>query len=139
MEDLYLSEQGDLAVSHNGDIQLTPTPWRNTVQQAYIRCMTDEGDFLVYPTLGASLSKIYGMPQSPSTGNYGVQLIRAALGRELNYLEGNVADVRAVPTGPQTIRFDVFIEVNSNQNIRLSVEQLLDGSALANEVPVVPL
>lgn len=122
MPDLYFTEEGDITVSHSGDIAVTPTAWRDDVQQAHIRIMTDEGDYRLYPALGASLSKLYGMPQSPATGKYGEELVRAALEREGRFV-GLPISVRAVPTGPQTLRFDVVILSGSREQIRLSVEQ----------------
>lgn len=120
--DLYFSEEGDIAVSPSGDIATTQTPWRDDVQQAYIRVMTDEGDYMLYPDLGASLSLLYGMPQSPETGNYGVALITSALNREGRF-GGRPFMVNAVPVGPQTLRFDVEITSGSREQIQLSVEQ----------------
>lgn len=122
MADLYFTDEGDLAVSQSGDIALTDTAWRDDMQQAYIRVMTDRGDYLLYPELGAALSELYGMPQSPDTGRYGEELITAALNREGRF-NGRPFTVKAVPTGPQTIRFDVFIISGSRQQIQLSVEQ----------------
>lgn len=122
--DLYFTEEGDIALSPSGDIALSDTPWRDDVQQAYIRVMTDEGDYLLYPELGASLSFLYGMPQSPDTGSYGEELIKSALNREGRFT-GKSFDVRAVPIGPQAIRFDVDIISGSRDVIRLSVEQNL--------------
>jgi len=51
MPDLYMDESGDLAVSPAGDLAVTQTTWRDDVQQAYIRIMTEMGDFEVYPEL----------------------------------------------------------------------------------------
>lgn len=120
--DLFFTEDGDIARSPSGDIAISDTPWRDDVQQAYIRAMTDEGDYLLYPNLGASLSLLKGMPQSPETGQYGAALIGSALTRE-NRFTGATFDVKAVPVGPQAIRFDVNIISGSREQIRLSVEQ----------------
>lgn len=122
MPDLYFTEAGDITVSHSGDLAVTPTPWRDDVQQAHIRIMTDEGDYRLYPRMGATLSNLYGMPQSPGTGKYGEELVRSALDREGRFV-GSPISVRSVPTGPQTLRFDVIILSGSREQIRLSVEQ----------------
>jgi hypothetical protein len=119
-----MTEAGDLAVSASGDLAYTMTPWRDDVQQAYIRMMTDDGDFLVYPTLGASLSKLWGKPQSPETGQLGVDLISAAMDRESRFA-GKRYSVKAIPTGHQVIRFDVSIVSGSQEQLVLSVEQNL--------------
>jgi len=122
--DLYFTEEGDLTLSPSGDLATSNTPWRDDVQQAYIRVMTDEGDYLLYPELGASLSLLYGLPQSADTGAYGEELVSAALNREGRFA-GKPFVVKAVPVGPQAIRFDVDITSGSRDAIRLSVEQNL--------------
>lgn len=124
MPDLYMSEDGDIAVSPEGDLALTYSSWRHDLQQAYIRAMTDEGDYLLYPELGASLSKLFGMPQSPQTGNEGVNRLQAAFDREAAFV-GKKIEINAVPTGYQSIRFDIFITSGSREQVRLSVEQSL--------------
>jgi hypothetical protein len=124
MADFYMTEAGDLTVAASGDLAHTQTAWRDDVQQAYIRMMTDDGDFLIYPMLGASLSKLWGKPQSPETGQMGVNLITAAMDRESRFV-GRRYTVNAVPTGPQTIRFDVAIISGSQEQLVLSVEQNL--------------
>lgn len=122
MADLYFSEAGDIAVGHDGDLSLTQTPWRDDAQQAYIRVMTDIGDYLLYPDLGASLVRLRGMPQSPATGKFGVDLIMAALQREARFVGKNI-HVDPVPTGYQSIRFDISITSGNREQLLLSVEQ----------------
>lgn len=123
--DLYITEAGDLAVSSNGDLAMADTPWRDDVQAAYIRVMTDPGDFTLYPLLGAGLSNLYGMPQTPATGQTGVTLIQSALDREGRFL-GKPTTITPVPISYQTIRFDIAITSGSREQIKLSVEQGLD-------------
>lgn len=123
--DLYFTEEGDITVDHRGDVAMTDTPWRDDLQQAYIRVMTDIGDYLLYPNLGANLSELYGMPQAPKTGSYGEELINAALNREGRFV-GRPFRVTSVPTSPQTIRFDIDIVSGSRRHIQLSVEQDLE-------------
>lgn len=122
MADLYFSEEGDLAQSPSGDLAITPAQHRDDVQQAYIRVMTEQGDYLLYPDIGASLTRLYGMPQSPQTGAYGEKLIRDALTRDNRFI-GQGFTVKAVPIDFQTIRFDVFLNSGSRSQIRLSFEQ----------------
>lgn len=120
--DWYFSESGDIKVSPGGDIAMTDSSWRDDSQQAYIRIMTEPMDFLLYPSLGAELSLLYGMPQSESTGVYGATIITEALNREGRFI-GKAFNVKPVPTGPQTIRFDVFIQSGSRSSLILSIEQ----------------
>jgi hypothetical protein len=62
------------------------------------------------------------MPQTEATGQYGAALIEEALNREGRFI-GKPIRINAVPTGPQTIRFDIFIESGSRSQLILSVEQ----------------
>lgn len=123
--DLYFNETGDITKSPDGDIAITPTQWRDDLQQAYIRMMTDTGDFLLYPDLGASLSLLYGMPQSQETGDYGVALINSSLEREGRFI-GRRIEVKPVPISYQSIRFDVFLTTGTREQMQISVEQELE-------------
>lgn len=131
--DLHFNELGDIEVAPNGDIRLTEGNWRDDLQQAYIRMMTDIGDFDIdinhsggtCKSLGADLSRLYGMPQSPTTGQMGVSLIESSLTREGRFAGRNM-EVQAIPTDHDKIRFDCFIPSGDRGRIRLSVEQDLD-------------
>jgi hypothetical protein len=97
---------------------------QSDVQQAYIRLMTEPGDFYVYPLLGIDLSLLYGMPQSLETGEFGKKLIQTGLQRE-GIFKGRNIKIDAVPTGRDTIRFDVHIISDIDQPVVLSVSQTL--------------
>ncbi len=122
--DLYFTAEGDVSLSSSGDLALVQSSWRDDVQQAYIRMMTDEGDYLLYPKLGASLSKLFGKSQSPATGAFGTTLIKGALDREQRFINKKF-NIKAVPVSHQSIRFDVFITSGSRDQVRLSIEQSL--------------
>jgi len=124
MSDLFLTMSGDLLVNGNKDIASVNLGSQNDVQQIYLRLMTEPGDFYVYPSLGTDLSILYGMPQSQETGNLGQRLIREALERE-NIFAGRNIEITSVPTGPDSIRFDVHITSDTNEPIVLSVTQNL--------------
>lgn len=124
MSDLFLTVSGDIAINGSRDIALTSSSFQNDVQQVYIRLMTEPGDFYVYPTLGVNLNVLYGMPQTPETGEVGKRMIRAALDREGAFRGKNIS-INAVPTSRDTIRFDVHVVNNSNQPVTLSVNQNL--------------
>jgi hypothetical protein len=124
MKDLYLTESGDLRVGPNGDLALTDDNFRHLGQQAHIRMMTNIGDHLLYPRLGADLQQLYGRPQSQATGEFGKRLIQNALERE-GVFSGLNLTIKAVPTGPQAIRFDVFVRSNSGTRLLLSITQNL--------------
>lgn len=124
MSDVYLTLNGDLLINGSKDIATVDSPIRNDVQQIYIRLMTEPGDFYVYPLLGVDLSKLYGMPQTPETGEFGKRLIKSALDRE-SVFKGRNIKITAVPTSRDTIRFDVHVVTDLDQPIVLSVSQSL--------------
>lgn len=122
MPDCYISDEGDIQVSTTGDIALTDTNWRDYGQQAFIILMTPITDFTMYPTLGTELESIIGMPQTEETGQYGSELIRAALTRNGKF-NGIPVAVKAIPTSLQSIRFDIYVTVGSRSQMILSIEQ----------------
>jgi hypothetical protein len=94
------------------------------IQQIYLRMMTEPGDFYIYPQLGIDLSRLYGMPQSRETAEFGKALIRAGIQRE-GLFKGRNIQIKAVPTSPDTIRFDIHIISDIDEPIMLSVSQNL--------------
>lgn len=138
MPDLQITDDGDLMVDAMGDLRVVESRYHNYAQQAYIRLMTEQGDFVVYPRLGASLVKLVGMPNTPATAEYGRTLILDALNRE-GVFDGVGLDVVPVPTGRFEIRFDIYITAGSREELILSITQdlqmleLESGLLLANE------
>jgi hypothetical protein len=124
MSDLHFTLSGDILIGGNKDIVLTNSSMQSDVQQAYIRLMTEPGDFYIYPLLGIDLSLLYGMPQSQETGEFGKKLIQTGLQRE-GIFKGRNIKIDAVPTGRDTIRFDVHIISDIDQPVVLSVSQTL--------------
>jgi hypothetical protein len=125
MADLYFDLSGDLKLSPNKDIASTQSRSQNDIQQIYIRLMTEPGDFYSYPNLGSDIGIIYGMPQSPNTGEIGKRLIRQALSRDDIFLGRNIT-IESVPTSRTSIRFDVHVVDNSQGPITISVTQELN-------------
>ena len=125
MADLYFDLSGDLKLSPNKDIASTQSRSLNDIQQIYIRLMTEPGDFYSYPNLGSDIGIIYGMPQSPNTGEIGKRLIRQALSKDDIFLGRNIT-IEAVPMSRTSIRFDVHVVDNSQGPITISVTQELN-------------
>jgi len=124
MSDLYLTQEGDLLIDGNKDIARVTDSLQNDIQQVYLRLMTEPGDFYVYPLLGIDLSIMYGMPQSKETGEFGKKLIRSGLQKE-GLFKGRNIKIDAVPTGPDTIRFDIHILSDIDRPVVLSISQNL--------------
>lgn len=125
MADLYFDLTGDIKISPNKDIAMVQDSSQKDVQQIFIRLMTETGDFFSYPQLGCDLSALYGMPQTPATGEIGKRIIRAALEdpNKGGIFKGRNISIEAVPTSANTIRFDVHILDNALQPVTLSVTQ----------------
>lgn len=121
MSDFYFDETGDIRVASNGDIAHTETERRNVAQQTYIRMMTQPRDFLLYPNFGIDLDSLKGQPQNARTGDLGRALIMGTLKKD-PYFKGRNIKVNAVPTGPQTIRFDIYVTVGIRDELALQVE-----------------
>lgn len=124
MSDIYLTQNGDLLIDGNKDIARVSDSLQNDIQQVYLRLMTEPGDFYIYPLLGIDLSLLYGMPQSRETGEFGKKLIRSGLQRE-GLFKGRSIKIDAIPTGPDTIRFDIHILSSIDRPIVLSISQTL--------------
>ena len=124
MSDLYFTLNGDILIGGNKDIVLTNSSMQSDVQQAYIRLMTEPGDFYIYPLLGIDLSLLYGMPQSAETGEFGKKLIQTGLQRE-GIFKGRNIKIDSVPSSRDSIRFDVHIISDIDQPVVLSVSQTL--------------
>jgi len=120
--DLYFSESGDLKLTPTKDIALTDSDWRDNAQKAYIILQTTPGDFTLYPRLGAELSRLYGLPQSKETGDLGIKIIEEALTRS-NTFNSSSLSIKAIPTGPQTIRFDIYVVSGVKKNMMISIQQ----------------
>lgn len=124
MSDFYLNLTGDITVNGFGDIATVQTQSEKDIQHVYIRLMTEPGDFYIYPQLGTQLSMLYGMPQTPQTGDFGKRLIRAALEREGVFRNRQIT-IEAVPVSADEIRFDVYLTGNLNEPTVLSITQNL--------------
>lgn len=124
MSDLYFSLNGDIVINGNKDVAMVSSTLQADIQQVYMRMMTEPGDFYIYPLLGIDLSLLYGMPQTPETGEFGKRLIKAGLQKE-GLFKGRNIKIDAVPTSRDTIRFDIHIISDTNQPITLSVTQSL--------------
>lgn len=124
MSDLHFTMTGDILINGNKDIAATSSSAQDDIQQVYLRLMTEPGDFYIYPSLGTDLSVLYGMPQSKETGEMGKMLIRAAIERE-DIFRGRSIVIDAIPTGSDSIRFDVHMITDKTDPIVLSVTQSL--------------
>jgi hypothetical protein len=122
--DLYFTNDGDLAVATNGDIAVTITEQEFVKQQAQTRLATEQGDFVSYPNLGANLQTLIGLPNTQNTARVGQQLIERAISYD-GLLPRGRATVEATPTAPDTIVFNVSIPIGNRQSVQLTLTQIL--------------
>jgi hypothetical protein len=120
--DIYITPSGDFAVASNGDLATTTGDVQQLEQQALLRLATQKGDFPPYPSLGASLQRLVGMPNTEATANFGKTLIINALKRDKTI--GDVS-VDVWPTSPTTLRFQVKIVYGKERSVTLTLDQLL--------------
>jgi hypothetical protein len=143
MSDLYFTESGDIALNSVGDIATTASydygpstkgdkayiaSARHYSQQAFIRLMTESGDYTMYPNLGASLEdRLAGLPNTPETAEFGKSIILASLrSADSPLLSISNPTIKAVPIGPQAIRFDIYLTIGSRTELALSIQQKLN-------------
>ena len=124
MSDLYFTLDGDFIIDGEKDLGLAPSSLHEDIQQIYLRLMTEPGDFYIYPQLGIDLSRLYGLPQTKETAEFGKALIMAGLQRE-GLFKGRNIKITAVPTSRDTIKFDIHIVSDIDEPIMLSVSQNL--------------
>ena len=63
--DLYWTSRGDYLIGNEGDIMDTKyDPLRSLVQELRTRVEADQGDWVVFPTVGADLRDYVGEPNS---------------------------------------------------------------------------
>lgn len=92
--DVFLAPNGDLAIE-NGDLALADDV-QEKLQMARCRVLTDAPDWFHHPNLGASLSDLFGEPNSEATARDGVDRIVSALTYDGYFSPGEVG-VEAVP------------------------------------------
>jgi len=124
MSDLYFTLDGDFVIDGKRDLGLAPSSLHEDIQQIYLRLMTEPGDFYIYPQLGIDLSRLYGLPQTKETAEFGKALIMAGLQKE-GLFKGRNIKITAVPTSRDTIKFDIHIVSDIDEPIMLSISQNL--------------
>lgn len=83
------------------------------LQFIWSRMQTENPDWRPYPNVGADLTDLIGMPNTPETARLGEDLIL----RSLTYdgaFKRNDLEVNAIPVGPFTLFFDVKLKRGDN-------------------------
>lgn len=122
--DFHMTDSGDIAVSSNGDIAITSSNSERIRQQAHLRLVTETGDFVPYPKLGANLQRLIGLPNTEKTGNFGKDLIERALTYD-GFVTRGASDIEATPTAYNEITFEVKIPNGVRESLLLTLTQVL--------------
>ena len=122
--DFYLTENGDLAVSNQGDVAITPTQQEQIEQQCRMRLATQRNDFVVYPSIGADLQRLIGMPNTRATGLFGRKLIERGLSYD-GFVPKGKLKIEGYPTNIDTIVYDVAVPWGAREYINIRIEQIL--------------
>jgi len=122
--DFYLTDDGDLAVSNQGDVALTQTPQEQIKQQCNMRLATQRNDFVPYPEIGASLQRLVGLPNTKNTAVLGRKLIERALCFDGFVPKGRLK-IDSYPTNIDTIVFEVAVPWGIREYVNIQLEQIL--------------
>jgi phage baseplate assembly protein W len=126
MIDLSITDNGDLQVASSGDLAITTHKYSADLQQTFMIVRTERGDFIPYPTFGSNLYKLWGLPNTPQTGNRGMAELSTAITTDGRLANANV-QIKAIPTAANAIRFDVDIQFGRSQTHIITLEQKLSS------------
>jgi len=109
--DLAWTSKGDLSLSHDGDIMDTyEDPLRSLYQEIRTRVMSEQGDWSIYPGLGANLSDFVGEPNNKQTAESIKVRIISSLTRS-GLVQNADVNVRCVPIEIDKIMVRISITV----------------------------
>lgn len=125
MDDIYLSDAGDIEVGPNGDLKLVRSN-DELVQGIRFRCMTVVGDFILQPNCGASLEDLLGEPNTRETGALMESMIISALTHD-GFIDPSLLTVTAFPVS-LTALSALIIVTTSEAPVRIGVTvDLVEG------------
>lgn len=108
--DLYLDDDGEIAVGYNGDLRVS----RDAdvfAQEMTFRLKTTRGDWVLEPDCGADLELLIGQPNSPETAAEMEAQISYALTHD-GFLAGELKDVQVVPITRQQLAGLITVEMD---------------------------
>lgn len=130
LKDLWITEDGDLVIGHDGDLKVSEAT-DAYAQGAMFRGKTVVGDFLLQPSVGASLESLVGEPNTEETGEKMKNLILESLQHD-NFI--NSVEVETFPVSLDTIMAVVTITELGEPVIYTVEVDLKEGEVLVSRV-----
>lgn len=124
--DLALSIDGDLLIGPDGDFQ-TVEDIDSFSQDIVFRLKTLAGNYKYFPSCGASLDNLIGLPNSQDTASLGESQIITALTNDGRVNPGSLS-VSSYPLDEKSIMFEVYIDLLAQgaRGQTLKVQGILD-------------
>lgn len=108
--DLVWTSRGDYYIN-DGDLMDTEyDPLRSLVQEIKTRASSDQGDWAVFPDLGASPSRFVGEPSNKQTAESIKVSIISALTRN-GYINSNDIEIKYIPINREALLFRLNVDV----------------------------
>jgi hypothetical protein len=118
--DLYWTRRGDYVIGPDGDIlDTSDDPLRSLIQECRSRLQSDQGDWNLYPQLGANLSDLIGESNNKMTAESLKAKVIAAL-NQYGMVDTRNINISYLPLGPSTILLRLSIAVASTEENHLT-------------------
>jgi len=109
--DLVWTSRGDYVIGHDGDLMDSEQdPLRSLVQEIKTRVGGDQGDWSVFPQIGANISDFVGEPNTKVTAEGMSTRINAALARN-GFINTKDIKIKYIPVDREKILLRVSIKV----------------------------
>lgn len=108
--DLLWTSRGDYFISEGDLMDTERDPLRSLVQEIKTRASSDQGDWAVFPDLGATPSRFIGEPNNKQTAESIKVSILSALTRN-GYINTRDVEIRYMPISSDKLLFRLNIRV----------------------------
>lgn len=109
--DLFWTSQGDYFLGDDGDLQDTEfDPLRSLVQEIRTRASSDQGDWVVFPDVGANVRDFVGEPNNQQSAEAIKTRLIAALSKH-GFINTRDMIIKYVPVTRDTLLFRLTVRV----------------------------
>lgn len=109
--DLFWTSRGDYLIGNDGDVMDTKyDPLRSLLQEIRTRVEADQGDWIVFPTVGSDMRDFVGEPNSPTTAEAIKTRVIAALARD-GFVHTRDMKIQYMPIDRDKLLLRVSIDV----------------------------